>query len=272
MPCTHAENGCSWQGPRHLLAPDHLPNCPYEAIKGFFAVQNGKMKDLEQENINLRRNLADLETKVSSQHRDLEKARVRLGPWFTLPPQGIRHGHSSSMGSSDGVPIPGPNGQRLEVRRRLSVPLNAAIFGVDDPTSRHARAPSLPNVNPGDPAVSQQNEPTDSTRPSFDDSFSSISHPGMQSTSAPSPLYPRAYSNNPVAPLNLTSSLEGTLTSLHQSIVALSSSMDSLERKQDIMLTTETLRMHEDVASLRAIVHGLRMQASELHIFRYSLT
>lgn len=36
------------------------------------------------------------------------------------------------------------------------------------------------------------------------------------------------------------------------------------ERRQEVVVTTESLRMHEEVGSMRAIVHGLRMQVSAL--------
>ena len=55
-------------------------------------------------------------------------------------------------------------------------------------------------------------------------------------------------------------SVECALSSLRGSIVALSASIDSLGRRQDIALTTENLRMNEEVGALRAVVHGLRMQ------------
>lgn len=67
-------------------------------------------------------------------------------------------------------------------------------------------------------------------------------------------------SSTAVAPVDLSSTLEGALSSLRRSIVTLSASLDSLGRRQDIALTTENLRMNEEVGALRAVVHGLRMQ------------
>ncbi len=63
-----------------------------------------------------------------------------------------------------------------------------------------------------------------------------------------------------IAPIDLSTSIEGSLSSLRNSIVTVSSGLDALARQQNIALTTENLRMNEEVGSLRAIVHGLRMQ------------
>ncbi|KAG8981533.1 hypothetical protein FRB95_007944 [Tulasnella sp. JGI-2019a] len=266
--CIHTVNGCPWHGPRHTLESNHLPTCAYEAIKGFFAIHEDRTKSLLQENADLKRTVSDLENKVVSQQRDLECAKVRLGPWFKLPTQqGAGHTSSGSMDSADASGGVGAAPQRIEMRRRLSVPLNSAIFAVEDSNSRRNRAPSLSQTNSPPESNSQQTGDGPSLDVSFDDTFSTFSSPNPNSTPT-NPLYLRTYSNNPVAPLNLSSSLEGTLTSLRQSIVSLGGSLDSLERKQDIMLTTETLRMHEDVASVRAIVHGLRMQVHNIMMDR----
>jgi hypothetical protein len=47
-------------------------------------------------------------------------------------------------------------------------------------------------------------------------------------------------------------------------LVSLAASLDMAERRQEVVVTTESLRMHEEVGSMRAIVHGLRMQVSAL--------
>ena len=65
-----------------------------------------------------------------------------------------------------------------------------------------------------------------------------------------------------IAPIDLSTSIEHSLSSLRNSIVAVSAGLDGLARQQSIALTTENLRMNEEVGSLRAIVHGLRMQVS----------
>jgi len=82
--------------------------------------------------------------------------------------------------------------------------------------------------------------------------------------------YPRLAPSSPVAPLNLNTTLEGSLASLRNSIVTLAASLDSESRRHDIALATETLRVNEEVMALRAIVHGLRMQVHQIMMDRNS--
>ncbi|KAG8906672.1 hypothetical protein FRB99_006373 [Tulasnella sp. 403] len=261
--CIHRLVECQACGRDVKLAEmNHLASCPYEAIKGFFAVHVVREKALEVENAELRRRVDELERVSRSHQRDLERAKLRLGPWFKAPSV-ERDGETASVDSTgSGEPLaPGtsPNPRPVEaLRRRLSVPFNSAVFGVEDPLPAPRRSTiSATDVPPAPEGSSSRNA-------SFDDPYAGFAnptvHPILSNASGPSPFYLRAHSNYAVAPLNLGGSLESTLNSLRSSIVSLSGSLDSLERKQDIMLTTETLRMHEDVASLRAIVHGLRMQ------------
>ena len=63
-----------------------------------------------------------------------------------------------------------------------------------------------------------------------------------------------------VAPLDLSTTLEGTLVGLRESIMGLAVGIDSVGRRSEIGLTNETLRLGEEMMSVRAQMHGLRMQ------------
>jgi len=65
-----------------------------------------------------------------------------------------------------------------------------------------------------------------------------------------------------VAPLNLSTTVEGSLVGLRESLVTLSAALESQGRRLELALTTEGLRVSEEVGSLKAIVQGLRMQVS----------
>ncbi len=246
--CVHEAHGCPWSGPRHTLHDIHLIQCPYDAIKGFLLIHGTREKELVRENTELKRRIEDLERASRSNQRDLDMAKVRLGTWFR--PATVSETGSEGANSASSSPS-----QRPSERRRLSVPFNSAIFDLDLPPAGRSTTPP-----------SARRSTVSSAAPPMIPGFTSnAAAPTSDESSSPHPVLsqPQFYArggNNPVAPLNLGGSLEGTLSSLRASVVALSGSLDSLERKQDIMLTTETLRMHEDVASLRAIVHGLRMQ------------
>lgn len=49
---------------------------------------------------------------------------------------------------------------------------------------------------------------------------------------------------------------------LRESLVTLSAALESQGRRLELALTTEGLRVSEEVGSLKAIVQGLRMQVS----------
>ena len=85
------------------------------------------------------------------------------------------------------------------------------------------------------------------------------SHPGQRSL----PLAP-------VAPLNLSTSLEGSLVGLRDSVTAVAASVDSLARRNDIALTNENMRINEELGSLKYAVHGIRLQVCfcSTNIFR----
>ena len=68
---------------------------------------------------------------------------------------------------------------------------------------------------------------------------------------------------NHVAPLDLETNLVGALEGLRESGVGVAAGMDLLGRRIEIALAQETLKLGEEVISLRAGVHGLRMQVSK---------
>lgn len=240
-----------------------MDSCIYESIKGFFAINNARLATLETENTNLRQQVAGLEATLSTVRRDLDNARTSLGPWFRRPSDPL-------------VSTPPPRQERI-TRRRLSIPLTTASFPRDSDEGENndnARDYFGPQAGNGSGATSVHVSTTSTTSEQAVNQFHSQSSSFVPNASfvddlalrASMPSYPQHQSR--VAPIDLTTSLEGCFNSLRASMVAISASLDSLERRQDLALTTETLRMHEDVASLRAIVHGLRMQVHSIMMDR----
>lgn len=93
-----------------------------------------------------------------------------------------------------------------------------------------------------------------------------MGHAGAALGLAPNPLptlliqdFPR-HSQTPVPPVDINVSLVGSLEGLRGSVVRVAGEVDGVGRRLDMQFTTEMLRMHEEVAGLRATVHGLRMQ------------
>jgi TRAF-type zinc finger len=259
--CDQAMYGCPWTGPRRTLSSSHLPQCPYEAVKGFFALNVSRISALETENSSLRWRVEELENDLRGRTRDLQMVKQALGPWFR--PDGC---HVPLRPSPPSGPAP-----RSYPRRRFSNALNSAMFGFSQESASSA-----------DPAIADPTlrPPSGMTSDAFAQFFPPSDDPPHQ---PPHPsenflptgqmadgTYPRTAPNSQVAPLNLDTTLEGSLLSLRSSIVTLAASLDSEGRRHDIALTTETLRVNEEVMALRAIVHGLRMQVHQIMMDRNS--
>jgi len=80
--------------------------------------------------------------------------------------------------------------------------------------------------------------------------------------------YRESMPHTPVAPINLSTTIEGSLGGLRESIVTLSASVDSLARRHDIELRNETLRMNEEISRLNYTLNGLRMQVHNIMVDR----
>jgi len=235
VPCPQSVNGCPWTDKRSCLSA-HSGVCPYEAIKGFLVIHAKEMLDLRAENIALREHASTLKSHIQVLHQDVATAKQLLGPWYR-----------SEVPLSAPQPILTPSEmtvplERATNRRRHSNPLSCGILGFPDRTSEDG---DLLNSPP----------------------FSVYSQSGLPLTHGEGPSvsvlndFTRSQPQSPIPPVNFNTTLEGSLNSLRNSIVQLSASLDTVSRRQDMNFTTEMLRMHEEVGSLRAIVHGLRMQA-----------
>ncbi|KAG8749780.1 hypothetical protein FRC14_001100, partial [Serendipita sp. 396] len=235
--CSHSSVGCEWVGIREDLS-FHLSSCSYESLKGFFTIHAKENSNLRAENAVLHEEICTLRAQMREMTTDMTKARQALGPWFKPT--------SLSPPSSSQAP------ERVTGRRRLSSPLTSGMLAFPD-TSRDPSGPSergitnsanaSNSVNPASPTLL----PVDS---------------GLAPTITLQDFTPRTQAHSPIPPINMETTLEGSLGSLRHSIVTLSTEFESLSRRQDMHYTTELLRLHEEVASLRATVHGLRMQVS----------
>jgi len=239
--CTQSGNGCLWTGKRSGLSV-HSGICPYEAIKGFFAIHAKEVVDLRAENIALREQTSALKTHIQVLHQDVATAKQLLGPWYR-----------SEIPPSAPQPISAPSGmtvplERANNRRRHSNPLSCGILGFPDRTSEDGDLLNSPPLS----FYSQGNLPLIR---------------GEGSSVSVLNDFTRSQPQSPIPPVNFNTTLEGSLNSLRNSIVQLSASLDTVSRRQDMNFTTEMLRMHEEVGSLRAIVHGLRMQVCPSSIF-----
>ncbi|KAJ7497445.1 hypothetical protein FB451DRAFT_232628 [Mycena latifolia] len=238
--CLHASNGCGWTGPRDMLTSEHIPYCSFEAIKGFFALNNAKFERIAEDNIVLRHRVDTLESLIQTMKRELQSTKTALGPWYR--PDGV---YAYSRPSSDLPPDLQPSS--ASTSRRFSQDMFAAYFP-------EAEEPYSPGGAPFDLAARRRTLPAGWEPPQF----------GANANARPA-------AQHAVAPLNLSTTLEGALAGVRESVVALGGAVDSLGRRSDIALTNEALRLNEEVMSLRANVHGLRMQVHSIMMDRNAL-
>jgi len=240
--CVYADNGCFWTGPRHELSSVHIPSCPYEALKGFFANNTVKMSALMAENATLKGRVQSLEGLVQTMQREIHFMKSTLGPWYRFETQRLDRVSASfirddSHAGVRSITSPDTAGQPLPMTDPVVTvhpPIHpadaddaAAYFSVSDPGG-HRRTPS--------------------THHPFGAILDAQAHAHQRSL-----LFP-------VAPLNLGTSLEGTLSGLRESIAAISASVESFARQNDIALTTESMRINEELGSLRYAIQGIRLQ------------
>ncbi|KAH7913484.1 hypothetical protein BJ138DRAFT_1081557 [Hygrophoropsis aurantiaca] len=235
--CSQADNGCPWSGPRR---ENHADSCPYEAIKGFFAVNHGHMTSLTTENAALKHRIQVLESVVHTMQREMQSLKTILGPWYrqeTAQPRATFVTPTFDAGLAQfSPPSTGPSSASSSFHTDPNEPLYSPI-----PTEADALALYFP------PEVFPETH--------------SVPRRSMSFHGSGAPL-------TPVAPLNLSTTLEDSLGGLRDSIAAISASVDSLARRNNITLTNETMRINEDIGSLRYTVQGIRVQLHHIMMDR----
>ncbi|KAG9316275.1 hypothetical protein JVU11DRAFT_2305 [Chiua virens] len=247
--CLHAGYGCSWSGTRQALSDLHIPSCSYESIKGFFAIHGARVSTLSVENTALKQRVETLEGILHLMQREMQISRSILGPWHRSEIQRTNRGDARHVPVSDDSNFAGPSlsrnaGQRTQV---TTVPDSFEAMG--------AELDAASFFPPADVVYDNHHGHTHARTPSG--LLDIQSHPGQRSL----PL-------TPVAPLNLSTSLEGSFSGLRDSITAVAASVDSLARRNDIALTNENMRINEELGSLKYAVHGIRLQVHRLMMDR----
>ena len=159
--------------------------------------------------------------------KEVNAVRNALGPWFSS---------SHKVGGGLGLDVVGLTSSEWPVgmQQYAAGPSQPISVGED---------PLAPYFPPAESMV--QRSPIDHQSPSNTVGDTSYSRTGMMGV---------------VAPLDLGTTLEGTLVGLRESVMRLAVGIDSVGRRSEIGLTNETLRLGEEMMSVRAQMHGLRMQ------------
>ncbi|KAG6842139.1 hypothetical protein C0991_001632 [Blastosporella zonata] len=202
---------------------------------------------LTAQNIILRDRVDTLENMMLAFRREMKAVKHALGPWVQAPNAAPPRYYSTEMAVSAQPVAASTSTGTLAT----GVEYQRPAYGYQPPTFPPYGPPSLPSAESLAPYFPAEDElATRYQRPQQQQRMSSgvDSFEGYMATHAL------------VAPLNLSTTLEGTLHGMRESVVGLAMNVEALGRQQDIALTNEARRMAEEVGSLRAGYNGLRMQ------------
>ncbi|TYJ58444.1 hypothetical protein B9479_000650 [Cryptococcus floricola] len=248
-PCPHAHRGCSSIIPRADIEA-HLTTCPFEAFSEFFDVNETRFKSLE--------------VKVESLQSELESVRSHLRR-VEGNVDVVSRVRNTSGG---GLPWPAP-----QVDPIVPVPGRQSTTAPDSGSPRPEALPLPPSPTPVTPTLTNPTPgpatPTPARNPqrlSFGSSLPTT-RPDMthqRSLVAPSFGSHQSYADWAFNRLGGSDtgvgSWDDVLNALRGVVVQLAAGLDSMERRNEVRTMTESLRMLEEVGSLRAIVTTMRMQ------------
>jgi len=219
-----------------------------------------------EQNLLLKHRVGTLEGTVASMKKEMGAVKNALGPWFhrARTPRMLQSEASErrrprtesdtrlGVGLDTASSASGSGVERMMVTGRSSLESTSSGQTGHDATSG-LRAPLLRN----DGSRTEDYSPGfgEFMPPQYPGGLPGAHHPlGMGLNGATAQIH--------VAPLDVETSLVGALEGLRESVVGVAAGIDLLGRRSEIALAQETLRLSEEVISLRAGVHGLRMQVS----------
>ncbi|WWC91595.1 uncharacterized protein L201_006541 [Kwoniella dendrophila CBS 6074] len=267
--CPHSNRGCPAIIARNELQ-DHLSNCPFEALSGFFEQNDARLRLLEQKNETLQ---AELELMKA------EMTNMRVSDTSRLSRS---YEGASGLGSaswSDPIRQPGIN-----MPSPAQVPSSTTSPSTPLTNAEHSQTPAItnqsqdttprlaiPTLQPSIPIsnTSSPISPLSSSSTRYTDALYSgitaraaadLSH--QRSLVALSFASHQSYADwafNRLSSHNMLN-VEDAVQALRSSIIQLAGGMDTMERRNEVRTMTESLRVLEEVGSLRAIVNTMRMQ------------
>ncbi|KAG6885684.1 hypothetical protein C0993_011169 [Termitomyces sp. T159_Od127] len=193
-----------------------------------------RIAELTAQNIVLRQRVDTLENLVTTFRREMSAVKHALGPWMQVSNPSRYHSTELPMSAQPATASTSGGDGAIGAQPRYNAP---------SPSSADSLAPYFPTEHEFSTtyrASQQQHRRTSSS--------------AAQPYEAYTPTHPL------VAPLNLSTTLEGTLHGLRESVLGLATGVDALGRRQEIAMSNEATRMAEEVGSLRLNLQGLRMQ------------
>ena len=257
--CSQSDNGCQWSGSRYLLE-EHLTSCPYEAIKGFFCLNQAQLQEYQVENQLLKLKLSRMEGVVRVLTHEMQALRGIMAPWCHTD---VAPG-SESLDSDDILSHSPRQFSPFDLSTAVVSPLTREGDGLEIDAYFPRDSASTPaNIafHLQQPPLASQHQRPQHFRPMSMSNLGSPNGPVWDGITNPA----SATAVTSVAPLDLSTTLEGTLSGLRESVVIMANSMDSMGRKTEIALNNEMRRVNEEIMSLRAGIHGIRMQVIAAH-------
>ncbi|KAF9185185.1 hypothetical protein BGZ51_002906 [Haplosporangium sp. Z 767] len=233
--CTLSEFGCPWTGPRFDLEAIHIPQCPYESIRGFLELSKSRMDALEQENQHLRGIFHDMKPQVQ-QLRDQVGQLAESVQLMTQQEQQLAAGGMNGAGLAFGA-TGGMQGY-----------MDIGFSQFQHHPQQLIHRSEFYNIDGTDGSVAQgsnENEIRGINRNNSIGAESMTSNSGGAITGGAAEAHELLISEN---------------ERIRSEIETLTAGLASLELKQNMAIMTESMRMQEEVQSLRAVCHGLRMQ------------
>jgi hypothetical protein len=245
--------------------------CAYEAVKGAFAVRDTQISELKADNAALWHRTSALEGLVSILQHDMQALKLVLGPWCQKERAPIAPGHAIPSSFSTSEPNTAPR-QPAELREAVAHPASTEVDGLSNFFS------TMPQAGSSSIGTSEYHRPNlrDDRRLSMPLGLPAHLPWGHHHQTHPTPF---GYNPAPplsmplvslvaqvpsIAPLDLGTTLEGTLSSLRDSVISVAASVDANARRTEITQTADVARNQEDIGAMRVTLNGLRMQVHSL--------
>ncbi|WWD03579.1 hypothetical protein V865_001633 [Kwoniella europaea PYCC6329] len=269
--CPHTARGCPTIISRSDLQA-HLDACPFEALSGYFEQNDARFRLLEQKNETLQAEVDLLKSELVS----IRRTGARSPGWGHEGLWGIRGNaglnHSTSQPALNIPSAQHNHGTQMDQQNSPSTPVaqshNTQVQPPSTDNTDTTPRLTIPDPQAGQSAYSSPISLSSSPQnngPFHDQGITARAAADLahhRSMIAPSFGSHQSYADwafNRLSSNNMPS-VEDTIHALRASVLQLAGGMDTMERRNEERTMTESLRVLEEVSSLRAIVTTMRMQ------------
>lgn len=256
------------------MLEEHLEvTCAYEPVKEYLDRQETRLVEVESENKVLSSRCLGLERGMQDMRSVLDDVRASMGAFFIDGSGSTIHSnsHLAALNEVRGVENTTSSIAHSSPAITAGSPLVANTLPQLSPPSHSAPLTSASPLNSTSPLVDDQDPflflplaEIDRERPSVqgsrransdDRTTSAVSAGNNGGDGNDTASTTTHHQNQPFA-----TPLSTAISDLQSSVNSLSTALTTLEARQQTNLMNETLRIQDDVQSVRAVIHGLRLQ------------